>query len=444
MTDRTTIAIIGASFTGIPIAHALLAHFHKPSTPQNIKLILINPSPHFYWAIAAPRILTKPNAFPESQYLVPIADGFSAYSSDEFEFLLGKATAVDFASKTVTVESTTTTTTTQDIKYNYLVIASGSSTPATLGLTSNPNPNPSPSSSTSLQNKIYPFKPPLTPHLTIQSALQTAQETIAHASTIVIAGAGPIGIETAGELGDLLTKSPSRNLSVTLVSATDRLLPALKPAAGAAAESLLVSLGVKIIKGRKVVSVTSTSTPSTPNSNIKSPTTTITLDNGDTLETNIYIPTTGVLPNSSYLPPSILNERGWITVSPELQVLGLEGQGVYAAGDITHHTQKLYMKVTEMVPVVVGNLIDDISTSASTSSTHGGGGGGGGGRGNGYCGATKRKTYTEGPDVSMMVVPVGETGGTGQMFGWVPWSFLVRVAKGRDFFIGKARGVVFP
>ncbi|PYI11071.1 FAD/NAD(P)-binding domain-containing protein [Aspergillus sclerotiicarbonarius CBS 121057] len=426
MTDRPTIAIIGASFTGLPIAHGLLSHFHKPSSTHQIRLILINPSPLFYWAIAAPRILSKPSAFTESQYLLPIAEGFSAYSSDEFEFVLGTATSVDFSSKTIIVESSSDHhPTTRDINYDYLVIASGSSTPATLGLASNPNPNPNnkPTNDNENENGIYPFKSLPTSTPAIQSAITSAQSTIANASSIVIAGAGPIGIETAGELGDLIS---TRNLTVTLVSATDRLLPTLKPSAGAAAESLLTSLGVRIVKGRKVVAATSSSSSTTK--------TVVKLDNGDTLDTDIYIPTTGVVPNSSFLPQEILTPTGWVQVTPELQIQGFEDKNVYAAGDITHHKQKLALKVAEMVPVVIGNLIDDITPTSSSSSTK---------NGNSHCGSTKRKTYIEGEGVSM-AVPVGETGGTGQFFGWVPWSFLVRVIKGRDFFVGKARGVVFP
>jgi hypothetical protein len=42
----------------------------------------------------------------------------------------------------------------------------------------------------------------------------------------------------------------------------------------------------------------------------------------------------------------------------------------------------------------------------------------------------------------MMVVPVGEGGGTGQLFGMVPFSFMVKMIKGRDFFISKAAGAL--
>ncbi|PWY95928.1 FAD/NAD(P)-binding domain-containing protein, partial [Aspergillus sclerotioniger CBS 115572] len=414
MTEKTTIAIIGASFTGLPIAHGLLSHFHKSSSTNPIKLILINPSPLFYWAIAAPRILTKPSAFTESQYLLPIAEGFSAYSSEEFEFVLGKATSLNPATKSIIVESTPSsspdtntnpTPVTRNINYDYLIIASGSSTPATLGLTSPKN------TQNENKNEIYPVKSLLNPQ--IQQSITHAQSTIQKAKSIIIAGAGPIGIELAGELGDLITTRTETPLSVTLISATDRLLPSLKPSASKAAEDMLRSLGVDVIKGRKVITATATPDPDPTKEGMV-----VELDNGETLTTEIYIPTTGVIPNNSYLPKEILNEAGWVKVTPELQVEGLES--VYAAGDITHHRQKLALKVAEMVPVVVGNLIQDIISGSA---------------------GKNGKTYVEGEGVSM-VVPVGETGGTGQLFGWVPWSFLVRVVKGRDFFIGKARGVV--
>jgi hypothetical protein len=51
------------------------------------------------------------------------------------------------------------------------------------------------------------------------------------------------------------------------------------------------------------------------------------------------------------------------------------------------------------------------------------------------------KTFEQGTSI-MMVVPVGEAGGTGQIFGFVPFSFMVKMIKGKHFFIEKAPGAV--
>ncbi|XRM42126.1 hypothetical protein ABZX51_005355 [Aspergillus tubingensis] len=428
--DTITIPIIGASITGLTTAHSLLSHFTTSNnTTKNkgtkIKILLINPTPTFYWAIAAPRILTKPTAFTESQYLIPIADGFTKYSPDVFEFILGRATSLDFENKVLNVEECTDAKTSREIKYNYLVIASGST--------------PSASSTEALfpgedgEKEIYPFKLSPTSTTTITEAIQSAQTTISSAKRITVIGAGPIGVEIAGELGDLITPSSSSSSpsegedkekkEITLISSTPRILPTLKPSASETATSLLTNKGVRVLTDRKVISVSSKEQGGYE----------LKLNNGETLETDIYIPTIGVLPNSSYIPPEVLDERGWVRVDSELKVSGVEG--VYAAGDITTHTQKLSFKADEMAGVVVGNLVDDINTSNGV-------GNGSKGRGWWRCGGGGRKTYDEGNDV-MMVVPVGTSGGTGQAFGWVLVSFMVWLAKGRDYFIWKAKGYVF-
>jgi NADH dehydrogenase FAD-containing subunit len=72
------------------------------------------------------------------------------------------------------------------VDYDYLVIASGSSTLSTLGKASD----------------VAPFKH--TGNNDIQSSIKTAQHEIAAAKSIVIAGAGPAGIEFAGEIADTL------------------------------------------------------------------------------------------------------------------------------------------------------------------------------------------------------------------------------------------------
>ncbi|GFN10624.1 hypothetical protein AtubIFM55763_009550 [Aspergillus tubingensis] len=429
-TSTITIPIIGASITGLTTAHSLLSHFTTPNnTTKNkgpkIKILLINPTPSFYWAIAAPRILTKPTAFTESQYLIPIADGFAKYSPDVFEFILGRATSLDFENKVLNVEEVTDTESTKtlrEIKYDYLVLASGSTPSASSTETLFPGEDG--------EKEIYPFKLSPTSTTTITEAIKSAQTTISSAKRITVIGAGPIGVEIAGELGDLITPSSPSSSSegesrkeITLISSTPRILPTLKPSASETATSLLTNKGVRVLTDRKVISVSSKEQGGYE----------LKLNNGETLETDIYIPTIGVLPNSSYIPREVLDERGWVRVDSELKVEGVEG--VYAAGDITTHTQKLSFKADEMAGVVVGNLVDDIGNINGV-------GKGGKGRGWWRCGGGGRKTYDEGNDV-MMVVPVGTSGGTGQAFGWVLVSFMVWLAKGRDYFIWKAKGYVF-
>ncbi|KAJ5122899.1 Apoptosis-inducing factor [Penicillium atrosanguineum] len=156
-------------------------------------------------------------------------------------------------------------------------------------------------------------------------------------------------------------------VSITLVSATDRVLPSLKRGGSTPAKQLLEQKKVKVITSRRVTGVEE-ATPSDGNNKSW----TVSLDNGDKLSAGLYIPTTGVLPNSSFKPAQFLDKDGWVKVYKDLRV---------------------------------------------------------------------RKVYDQGGAV-MMVVPVGKAGVTGQLFGITSWSFVVRMIKGKDFFVSKAASLV--
>ncbi|PWY84826.1 FAD/NAD(P)-binding domain-containing protein [Aspergillus heteromorphus CBS 117.55] len=418
MPTPTTILIIGASYAGLPIAHSLLSHTQTTPSPQTkTKIILLNPTPTFYWNVASPRILTKPSFFQPAQYLLPIAEGFSAYSSnsDQFEFVCGWATAIDHVRKTVAVDKT------RSISYDYLVLASGSSPKATLGFVEG-----------EATTDVFPFKTPAWSDDT-QGSIEVAQRVVSAARRVVIGGAGPIGVETAGEFGDLIAERQMKmkmkmkgggdgdgdgdgdGLEVTLISGTERVLSMLKPSASAAAEAGLNSTTTTTTTTTSAAAAASEDGHGHAHAETNGKYT-IHLSDNTTLQCDIYIPTTGVVPNNSFIPSSALDPYGWVRVDKELRVEGMEG--VYAAGDITMHSQRLAFKAGEQAGVVAANLLVDVT------------------------GAGKRKTYAQGNSV-LMLVPVGANAGTGQLFGWVPWGWLVRWLKGRDFMVARARGVVF-
>ncbi|KAB8074606.1 hypothetical protein BDV29DRAFT_201255 [Aspergillus leporis] len=374
-----TVVIIGASFAGIPIAHALLRD------DSSIKVILINPSAKFYFVIAAPRILAKPKAFRPEQYLLPIEKEFARYRSNRFEFVLGTATAIDASNKTVKVNNQ------RVISFDYLVIASGSTT-----------------HSMTEENGIrIPFKPPKSDNA--QVLIEEAQREISKAATVVIAGAGPIGVETAGEIAEA-AKERGADVHITLVSATDRVLAMLKPRASEAAERRLKQKNVEIIRSRKVTGATRSADSSAW---------TVHLDNGQSLNADIYIPSSGVVPNNGFIPPGFLDSRGWVTVDKELRVQDKNGSRlpIFAAGDITNNSMRLSFKAAEQAAVVAANLKAEIT------------------------GKGKRRAYDQGNSI-MMMVPVGSTGGTGQIFGWVPFGSMIRMIKGKDYFLSKAHSMI--
>src|ERR1700722_9692024 len=97
-----TVVILGASFAGLKIAHSLL----KTTLPavKDLKVILVSPTTHAYFNLAAPRAIV-PGQIPDEKILAPIEPGFSKYPSSNFEFVIGAAKSVDPASKRVEIET---------------------------------------------------------------------------------------------------------------------------------------------------------------------------------------------------------------------------------------------------------------------------------------------------------------------------------------------------
>jgi NADH dehydrogenase FAD-containing subunit len=379
------VVVVGGSYAGLHVAHSVLRDV------PDAQVTLINPSTSFFWNIAAPRIVAKPKAFRTEQYLLPIKEAFAGYRPDAFRFIAGTASAIDTTAKTVSVNSNGGAT--AAVPYDYLVIASGSTTSATSG---------------SLTGTSIPFKQSNRDDM--EELLQAAQGHISGAKEIVIGGAGPIGVELAGELAEAVEQSGSK-ASITLVSGTDRVLPMLKSSASSAARKMLEQKKVKIVTSKRVMGV---ETPADDGSNW-----TVSLEGGDKLSADLYIPTTGVVPNNSFIPAEFLDKDGWVTVNSEMRVQSSDGksQPIFAAGDITNNSMRLSFKAMEQAHVAAANLKADI------------------------IGTGAIKTFEQGTSI-MMVVPVGEAGGTGQIFGFVPFSFMVKMIKGKHFFIEKAPGAV--
>lgn len=163
------IVILGSSFTGIGAAHRILKY-----APKNIpiKLILISPNTHFYWNIATPRAII-PEQLSDEKLFQEISTGFKHYPASQFEFILGTAEGFNTDAKTVTVLAANGE---KMIDYDILLLTTGSSV-----------------------NSEAPFKGLGSTQAT-KDALHKFQGRVKNARSIVVAGGGPTGIETAGEI----------------------------------------------------------------------------------------------------------------------------------------------------------------------------------------------------------------------------------------------------
>ena len=190
-----TIVVLGAAFSGLPLTHRLLRDL-----PAEYKVVLVNPATSLYWNFAAPRVVAKDNQFSAGNADVfrPILPGFAAHGPARFEFVQGKATALDPAANTVVVttvsDDAAVASTQRSLVYTHLVIATGSSAPGD-----------------------WAFKP-LGSQAVTEAAIKANQVKIAAAKHIVLSGGGATGVETVGEIATLYKGTGK---TITILSAAD-------------------------------------------------------------------------------------------------------------------------------------------------------------------------------------------------------------------------------
>ncbi|KAL3443252.1 hypothetical protein BJX65DRAFT_320914 [Aspergillus insuetus] len=376
MPKPVSVIVIGGSHAGLAISQKLLR------LTRRVKITLINPSHEYYFNIAAPRFLVKPESLLPSKYLYPIVDAFSEYPDGAFTFVKGLVTSIDYSSKSVSVvlSADASAPAATSFAFDYLVIASGSTTSATLG---------------QLSVKL-PFK--ATAFEDTRKAIYQAQEKLKGAQRIVIGGAGPLGVELAGELAEAAGGAKK----VTLVSRTSVLLEGATRRAQKAALSLLQQKNVEVLTNTTVVDAANTAQDEIWK---------IKLSTGVTLTADAYIATTGTIPNNDFIPTALLNCDGWVNVDESLRAVenGVSRSDTYAVGDITSHPDRLLSRVSVQAQAVASNIAAAVNESSRVI------------------------TYSAEAQMKMMVVPVGQSTGTGNVGNWTLFGCLVWFFKGKDF-----------
>ena len=374
-----TVLVLGASFVGIAAAHRLLRLL-----PAEYRVVLVSPSDHLYWNMAVPRALVKNNQFlggadNSAALFYPILPGFAAHAANRFEFVLGTATALDPAANTAAI---TTAAGPRSISYTHVIIATGGRA-----------------------HDDWPFKA-LASRAATEAALSSANARIAAAERIVLSGAGPAGVETAGEIATLWKGAGK---SVVLLDSADGPLPMLPPHVRAEARRQLQRLGVEVRSNTRVVKSSPTDSGGVQ----------LELSSGDTLTADLHIPTRGLVPNTSFVPAALLDASGFVRVSGRMR--SLEVENVWSAGDAAAVHVKTLMTVGPMIDALVASLVAAV-----------------------LAGQPERvKEHANPESTATMLVPVGGgfAAGTGILFGWRPWGVLIWLLKGRSFFISNASKV---
>ncbi|KAK3073344.1 hypothetical protein LTS18_014452, partial [Coniosporium uncinatum] len=342
----------------------------------------------------------------------------------------GSATSMDTAARTVTIAAIGAgglgEGKEQTLPYHALIIATGTKTAS---------PMMSLCSETAT-------------HETVITALQRFHAQLPSAKSIIIAGGGPAGVETAGELGEQLngiagwfrSRPKEIKVKITLITGDEKLLPALRPALARKAESMLNKVGVDVIYSQRVTSVAPEGAGTLEfqekeqeekNQNGPTPTT-VTLQDGTQMQADLYVPATGVGANTSFAPKDILTEKGFIETNEKTLRVDAAGERVYALGDVGSYTRGGILDIFDAVPICLTNVKKDLLAYAKAAEDE------------------RLALKVKGPDrvykpnlKETQLVPIGTKWGVGAVFGWRLPSFMIWLIKGRDYMASNAPKLTF-
>ncbi|OIW30763.1 FAD/NAD(P)-binding domain-containing protein [Coniochaeta ligniaria NRRL 30616] len=394
---KKNIVVLGGSYGGISAAHNILKHT-LPNLPNKeaYQVIMISAAAEAMCRPGCPRALISDEMFDQSRFFVSVPEQFEQYPKGSFRFIQGTAVQLDHQNRTLAYSVAGGPP--EQIPFYALVIATGASTP-------------SPLFSFNKDEKL------------LRANWATFRAALPSAKSIVIAGGGPTGIETAGELGEYLNgragyfsaKLENPKVVITVVTGAPNILPILRPSIAEKAERMLAKVGVTVIKDARVQSVSPADSGSETNVATK---TTITLEGGKTLEADIYIPAFGMTYNTSFVPKELLTPEGRIDTNPSTLRVDKAGPRIYAVGDVASATRPAVHHLLAEIPVLSANIKRDLLMGAGVEGASLG----------------EDRVFVEDTKETQMV-PIGRSKGVGAGGGFAMPSWAVWLIKGRDYWL---------
>jgi NADH dehydrogenase FAD-containing subunit len=345
---RPTVLVVGGGYGGIRVAKAL---------DDIAEVTLLDPKEAFVHNIAAWRALVEPEwldriFFPYQRLLA------------EGRFVRGSAASVD--GRRVTLASG------EVLEADYLVLATGSSYP-------------------------FPAKNEEPDVASARRRVEEAHDTLLAAERVLIVGAGPSGLELAGEI-----KSFYPDKQVTIADVADDILTG--PYDQALRDELrrqLAALDVELQLGQTLGGLPD-SEPATLAA-IR-----ISTADGTELLADIWFRAFGVRPHSDFLHQGSLagarDERGYVRVDDHLRVVG--GTNVFALGDVSDADRDMAGVATRQAAVVAANIRTLITGEGTLN------------------------TYEKIP--TLIAIPLGPEGGAGSLGDGVASAAMISELKGRE------------
>ena len=385
--------------------------------------------------IGAPRLLVAPELIKHEHAFIPIEPGFHRHRGHQMSIIQGECKSMDTTSRTVTVELYNKDA--QNRCSQVVKRASKIITPTTAESLPNPKVQTIPyhalfmCTGSSADSELLSLHGP---HLNTIGALNTAHARIAQAKSIVVCGGGCSGVETAGQLATFLNyryQGPFRRRvknpkQIILITGSNRCLPGLKDKVGKKAEQILRKEGVQI---RHNVRVSGVKEDFDLTGQTK-----IDLDDDTSIIADVFLPCTGVSPNSAYVPAELKDEKGYVRTNGASMRVDGAGPRVYSIGDVASYSQNYVLDVYAAVPVAMHNLLNDlIAHELRLASPYGGN--------QDKIDALEDEVYVQ-RHVDSQLCPISRFGGVGILMDMSIPAPMVHLLKGHDYRVCKAAMVV--
>ena len=295
--DRPTVVVVGGGYGGIRVAKAL---------DETSDVVLVEPKDAFMHNIAALRALVDPSWLPRIffPYEGLLANG---------RVVRDRAVLVD-PHRVVTAAG-------EEIDADYIVLATGSSYP-------------------------FPAKTDLVDTDHAQEQVRETHRALASADRVLLLGAGPVGIELAGEI-----RHAWPDKSIVLLDFADKVL------GGPYLPQLKAELLRQLVGSRIEVLLGSPLRQAPPTEPGELATFTVTTEAGVEVTADIWFRCYGVVPNSDYLGKALAPARradGFIDVTRTLQVTGQTT--VFALGDLSTADAKMAGFAGRQAAIVADNI----------------------------------------------------------------------------------------
>jgi NADH dehydrogenase FAD-containing subunit len=351
---RPVVAVLGGGYAGVNVAKSL---------DDVAEVLLIEPKEAFVHNVASLRALVAPSWLP--RVYLPYAGLLSHGRVIRDRAAKVDAGRVELASG-------------QAIQADYIVLATGSAYP-------------------------FPAKSDVDSTAAAHDKVLAAHAALAAAGRVLLLGAGPVGIELAGEISAIW---PDKH--ITMVDPAGDILGArFRPELKAEIRRQLAALGIQVLLGARLAM----DPPGEPG---ELGTFTVRTESGAELTADIWFRCYGVRPVSDYLAGSLAGARqpdGRVAVAPSMQVVG-QGR-VFALGDVATADHPMAGAAGRQAAIVAGNIRAFITGQGALAEYE--------------------------PPPPGIIVPIGPAGGAGQRGGQdelLP-AEVVAELKGRDMMVDR-------